>query len=91
MKQPVKINIGPFLVDHPWNPPRRKWRKWRKPLSKSLTISVRAAARKLNMDPSTVSRIKVHKLGIQARTKTKSPKYLPGQEARAELNLSPNF
>jgi transposase len=69
----------------------KKVRKVEKAFTKSPTLSVRAAARKLKMDKSTVCRIKVHTLGITARTKKKSPKYLPGQEARAKIKLGLYF
>jgi hypothetical protein len=39
------------------------------------------------MDPSTVSKIKVHKLGITAYTKKKAPKYIKDQEKRAKTGL----
>ena len=62
----------------------RKLVKVGKIFTKNPSISVRQAAKKLKMAVTTVSRIKVKKLGITARTKKKSPKYLPGQEERAK-------
>lgn len=59
-------------------------KKVEKAFKKCPTLSVRSAALKLKLDKSTVSRIKVHKLGITAETKKKSPKYLPGQAQRAK-------
>jgi hypothetical protein len=44
---------------------------------------VRAAARKLELPKSTVSDIKVQKLGIKGRVKQKAPKYKNGQKERA--------
>jgi transposase len=62
----------------------KKVKKVEKVFTKSPSVSVRAAARKLNFKRSTVSDIKVHKLGITARTKIKAPKYVKDQEARAK-------
>jgi len=39
------------------------------------------------MDPSSVSRIKVHDLGIKARTKKKAPKYIKNQEKCPKTGL----
>ena len=58
--------------------------KVKKAFTKDPSLSVRVAARKLEMSPSAVSRMKVHKLGITARTKVKAPKYVKDQENRAK-------
>lgn len=39
------------------------------------------------MAPTTISRIKVHNLGITARTKKNAPKYIKDQEERAKTGL----
>ena len=57
-------------------------KKVEKAFTDDPTLSVRVAARKLNMPPSTVSQIKVHKLGITARTRIQAPKYISDQESR---------
>ena len=62
-----------------------------KVFKKCPTLSVRSAALKLKLDKSTVSQIKVHKLGITARTKKKSPKYLPEQKQRAKTYCRKTF
>jgi len=62
-------------------------RKLAKVFRKDPNISVRAAAQKLNMPKSTVSHMKVHKLGITARTRKKAPKYVRDQENRAKTGL----
>src|SRR5262249_49165684 len=49
--------------------------------------SVRNAATSLGMKKSTVSYIKVKKLGIKARTKKRVPKYTGNQEQRAKTGL----
>ena len=65
----------------------RKLAKVAKVFRKDPNISVRAAAQKLNMPKSTVSHMKVHKLGITARTRKKAPKYVRDQENRAKTGL----
>lgn len=62
----------------------KKVKKVEKAFKRDPSISVRVAAKKLNMKKSTVSKIKVNKLGITARVKTKAPKYSDGQEARVK-------
>ncbi|KAF2892506.1 hypothetical protein ILUMI_13670 [Ignelater luminosus] len=44
--------------------------------TKCPTTSVRIVAKKLNIPKSTVSDIKVKKLGIRAQTQKKAPKYV---------------
>ncbi|KAF2898853.1 hypothetical protein ILUMI_07311 [Ignelater luminosus] len=56
-------------------------------LTKCLTASVRIVAKKLNIPKSTVSDIKVKKLGIRAQTQKKAPKYVKDQERRAKTGL----
>jgi len=65
----------------------RKLVKVGKAFKRDPSVSVRQAARKLNMSKSTLSDIKVHKLGITARTKKKAPKYVKDQESRAGTGL----
>ncbi|KAF2901664.1 hypothetical protein ILUMI_04520 [Ignelater luminosus] len=50
-------------------------------------MSVRIVAKKLNIPKSTVSGIKVKKLGIRAQTQKKAPKYVKDQERRAKTGL----
>jgi transposase len=51
------------------------------------STSVRVVARKLNLKRSTLSDMKVHKLGITAHTKKKAPHYVKDQESRAKTGL----
>ena len=51
---------------------------------KHPSTSVSAAAKKLDINRSTLSHIKVRKLGIKAYTKKKAPKYVKDQEQRAK-------
>jgi transposase len=62
-------------------------RKVEKAFNSNPNVSVREAAKKLKMDYSTVSRIKVKKLGITARTLKKAPKYVKDQKKRAKTGL----
>src|ERR1051326_2288640 len=54
---------------------------------KNPSLSVRQAAQQLNIKKSNVSNMKVHTLGITARTKKKAPKYIKDQENRAKAIL----
>lgn len=65
----------------------KKVRRVKAAFTKDPTTSVRVAARKLNLDKSAVSRIKVHDLGIKAQTQKKAPKYIKNQEQRAKTGL----
>jgi hypothetical protein len=51
-------------------------------------VSVRAAAKELGVSRSTLSDMKVHKLGINAYVKQKAPKYREGQRERSEAGCS---
>lgn len=62
----------------------KKVEKVRKLYEKAPSTSIRIAARKLKMTVSTLSNIKLKKLGITARTKKKGSKYTENQEARAK-------
>ncbi|KAJ3645955.1 hypothetical protein Zmor_023572 [Zophobas morio] len=55
-----------------------------KMFEKNPSLSVRAAARRLNIAKSTLSDIKIKKLGIKARVKQKAPKYIKQQKERAK-------
>src|SRR5207237_5728202 len=55
--------------------------------TRNPNISVRQAANKLKLSKTYVSKIKVQKLGIKARTKKKAPKYVKDQEQRAKKGL----
>ncbi|KAF2898211.1 hypothetical protein ILUMI_07965 [Ignelater luminosus] len=55
--------------------------------TKCPTTLVRIVAKKLNIPKSTVSDIKVNKLGIRAQTQKKAPKYVKDQERRAKTGL----
>lgn len=57
--------------------------KVEKAFRKCPSLSIRLASRKLGLAKSTLSYIKVKKLGITARTKKKAPKYVKDQEGRA--------
>lgn len=48
------------------------------------SLTVRAAAKRLKISDRSLSRGKVHKLGIKARVKKTVPKYTPSQETRAQ-------
>lgn len=58
--------------------------KVEKLFNKTPTTTVRAAAEILNLSTSTVSHIKVHKLGIKGYVKQHAPKYQGTQEQRAK-------
>lgn len=58
-------------------------KKVEKAFRKCPSLSIRLASRKLGLAKSTLSYIKVKKLGITARTKKKAPKYVKDQEGRA--------
>ena len=62
----------------------KKIRKMKKLYETTPSVSVRQAAKKLKIKASTLSDIKVKKLGITARTKKKAPMYTQDQEARAK-------
>ncbi|KAF2902819.1 hypothetical protein ILUMI_03367 [Ignelater luminosus] len=55
--------------------------------TKCPTTSVRIVAKKLNIPKSTVSDIKVKKLGIRVQTQKKVTKYVKDQERRAKTGL----
>lgn len=55
-----------------------------KAFKKNPSISVRAAAKKLKITPSTLQRIKKKDLGIKGYTKKVAPKYVKDQEQRAK-------
>lgn len=55
-----------------------------KTFKKNPSISVRAAAKKLKITPSTLQQIKKKDLGIKGYTKKVAPKYVKDQEQRAK-------
>ncbi|KAF2878852.1 hypothetical protein ILUMI_27316 [Ignelater luminosus] len=55
--------------------------------TKCPTTSVSIVAKKLNIPKSTVSDIRVKKLGIRAQNQKKAPKYVKDQERRAKTGL----
>ena len=61
--------------------------KVEKVFKKSPNLSVREAARNLHISKSAVSRIKVQKLGISAKTMKKSSQYVKDQEPRTKTRL----
>lgn len=63
----------------------RKTKKILKKFENTPSLSVRNCAKSLNLSPSTVSKIKVNRLGIRARVKQKAPKYVKDQETRAKV------
>lgn len=55
-----------------------------KTFKKDQPISARTASKKLKISKSTLQRIKANELGIKARTKKTSPKYVKNQAQRAK-------
>ncbi|KAF2893782.1 hypothetical protein ILUMI_12393 [Ignelater luminosus] len=55
--------------------------------TKCPATSVRIVAKKLDIPKSTISDIKVKKLGFRAQTQKKAPKYVKDQERRAKTGL----
>lgn len=56
----------------------------RRLFERSPSISVRDAGAKLKLSPSTVSKIKVRRLKIRAKSAPTAPMYTEGQEQRAQ-------
>lgn len=77
-----KTGPPPMQVTHP------KIVKVKRKFEKNPNLSTRVAAKELNISQTTLSRIKVHKLGIKARTKKDAPKQTDEQEERSKKNCT---
>mgnify|MGYP005984172101 FL=1 len=62
-----------------------------KMFEKNPSLSVRAAARRLNIAKSILSDIKIKKLGIKAWVKQKAPKYIKHQKKTCKNCLPKNL